>query len=633
MMDYTQIIQAADVTEKSSVSRVAQNFYVPKKDNKEILLEIQDEIQKAKAFLSIPSPTINVTLFDHLAAVLAKIIREKVDNAVDIIEDISQTVKSEKYSKAPIKTALIEKSKSNEKLLKYVKDMQDLFKSASACRDVNLDLKRPEDDEEEPPEEEDIQDEDLAEEEEAIEKKEELSMRKVMPDLFCHMHYFREAGVGLNCSELLRINMSLKTLALDFEMENLRFWGKVFGTENDYYIAETPFKESIKQGDFGWRSTMKEPEETIRPESQEDESVPEEEEADADNEDEDEETEEPVLKYVVIPPVPPLKLPTPDFPPADENGTGVNKNLYFVCTQPGCPWVCLPRCFPEQIIAARQTKKFLSGKLNAEVRGYPLFPGKEAHYLRAQIARISSGTIICPKNYFHIPSVSETVEEEEEEETAEAAEEETPVEPEKTSETIKINPDYEALSVDEIFVAGTEQWVHERPAVSQKGCSYLNISIKVDSTDEAEEETEAKDETQEETSQEEKPEKEADEESKMEKEKQIPLLRCISQDQCGGGLLPWTVKLCSNLMSELAVLLLRSNVWPGAYTYYSGKSYENVYIGYGQKYSTRHYAPILPVAHPEEYPYGPDIAEHDSSTVPAEEELEETADQQEESES
>lgn len=47
-----------------------------------------------------------------------------------------------------------------------------------------------------------------------------------------------------------------------------------------------------------------------------------------------------------------------------------------------------------------------------QIHTYPIFPGKEKNYLRAQIARISAGTQISPLGYY-------TFNEEEEEEEAE----------------------------------------------------------------------------------------------------------------------------------------------------------------------------------------------------------------------
>jgi len=63
--------------------------------------------------------------------------------------------------------------------------------------------------------------------------------------------------------------------------------------------------------------------------------------------------------------------------------------LYFVA---GKQWTKLPPVTPAQIVACRKVKKLFTGKLDAPVICYPPFPGNEANYLRAQVARISAGT-------------------------------------------------------------------------------------------------------------------------------------------------------------------------------------------------------------------------------------------------
>lgn len=65
-------------------------------------------------------------------------------------------------------------------------------------------------------------------------------------------------------------------------------------------------------------------------------------------------------------------------------------------------WVQLPDLQPEHIIAARMIKHIFTGNLNSLIDSNPPFPGKERHYLRAQIARITFGTHLVPKDYLKI---------------------------------------------------------------------------------------------------------------------------------------------------------------------------------------------------------------------------------------
>lgn len=86
--------------------------------------------------------------------------------------------------------------------------------------------------------------------------------------------------------------------------------------------------------------------------------------------------------------------------PKEENRTGCNKKTYFVSNKPGGQWVRLPPVYPAQIVISRQIRKFFTGNLQAPVVSYPPFPGNEANYLRAQIARISATTHISPLGHY-----------------------------------------------------------------------------------------------------------------------------------------------------------------------------------------------------------------------------------------
>ena len=64
---------------------------------------------------------------------------------------------------------------------------------------------------------------------------------------------------------------------------------------------------------------------------------------------------------------------------------GSNGYVYFVATSAGGPLTQLPHTTPAQIKAARHLKKLLTGRLTSQVSSYPVFPGTEANYLRAQV--------------------------------------------------------------------------------------------------------------------------------------------------------------------------------------------------------------------------------------------------------
>lgn len=57
---------------------------------------------------------------------------------------------------------------------------------------------------------------------------------------------------------------------------------------------------------------------------------------------------------------------------------------------------------PEHCQVAKVIKHVFTGNLNATIDTCPPFPGKERHLLRAQLARISHGTELCPKGVYEM---------------------------------------------------------------------------------------------------------------------------------------------------------------------------------------------------------------------------------------
>ena len=117
----------------------------------------------------------------------------------------------------------------------------------------------------------------------------------------------------------------------------MRFWGKIYGTQKDYWILEGQLESS--------------------------------------EEDKEENTME-------------------------KRGEGVNRWVYWVTDNLLDDWIQLPDVKPQHLLVARLIKHVFTGNLNATIDSNPSFPGKERHFLRAQIARITHGTVIVPKGLY-----------------------------------------------------------------------------------------------------------------------------------------------------------------------------------------------------------------------------------------
>lgn len=112
--------------------------------------------------------------------------------------------------------------------------------------------------------------------------------------------------------------------------------------------------------------------------------------------------------------------------PMEQDGSGVNRRVFYVCNDLGEDWVLLPPVTPEQINVSRKIRWFLTGDLNSKVRSIPTFPGKEGHYLKAMLARITAGGMASPKGYFRPKMAEGEIPGEEEDDELEPEDEELP---------------------------------------------------------------------------------------------------------------------------------------------------------------------------------------------------------------
>lgn len=162
-------------------------------------------------------------------------------------------------------------------------------------------------------------------------------------DMIAQSKTWQWAGIGFGEQETYRLQKSLKKLANTTQVA-VRFFGKITGTESDYYIAEADIaEEEAEEGAEEGR--------------------------DADFE------------------VKPI---------------GVNKFTYFVTSNSLGEWVKLPDVSPSEIIASRQIKMLFTGDLNKKIFTNPFFKGTEKNYLRAQIARITHSTTLVPKGLMKV---------------------------------------------------------------------------------------------------------------------------------------------------------------------------------------------------------------------------------------
>jgi len=94
------------------------------------------------------------------------------------------------------------------------------------------------------------------------------------------------------------------------------------------------------------------------------------------------------------------------------------------------------------------------------------------------------------------------------------------------------------------------------------------------------------------------------------------VLDSIALDEPVYGMPAWTSKVTSQRNLRYAGVVLSSNKWPGAHAlaYSKGKKFQNVYFGYGHKYSQTPFTPQQPPEACEEYPNDLTITEESDPT-------------------
>lgn len=64
----------------------------------------------------------------------------------------------------------------------------------------------------------------------------------------------------------------------------------------------------------------------------------------------------------------------------------------------------------------------------------------------------------------------------------------------------------------------------------------------------------------------------------VEKEIGPPLLTPLSEDAIVDSVIPWAAKQSSYIQPDIAVALVRSNIWPGAFAFAVGKYVNMMYL-------------------------------------------------------
>lgn len=357
---------------------------------------------------------------------------------------------------------------------------------------------------------------------------EQKTVNCFFPNIEDEAAMFRNAGIGLCDAEVKEVAAAVRDLAHSLPQLNyIRFWGKMNGTNADYYIAEGQFPgEGIK------------------------------------DDDED----------------------------CDVRGVNSNKYTYWYSHNLSGGWTQLADVNPDRLVQTRSINKMLSGDPDAYVIANPWFNGKEKHYLRCLIARISAATVVVPAGAF-----------EQDEETGQ----------------LVATEDFAMPAVAD--VASADAWVHARNYLLKNGRTIYR--------DLGEEPNE---------------EEQAAQDAEKEECPEIALLTGIGEDMPqneDGASMAWSIRAIGDpsqysfgdATKQYGVVAVKSNTWPGAATVFSeSQGYASIYIGNGTKKGAPAFGPLVPAAfmdepaddveRPEPFPLEEENMSDGGDEAPAEEE-------------
>ena len=309
-----------------------------------------------------------------------------------------------------------------------------------------------------------------------------------MEDVLQQSKLFEWGGVSFSDEEWYKIRMAMKKILIENDCEYLRFFGKIYGINSDYYIIQGLLKTY------------------------------------------------------------PMK--NPQVHVETRGNEGINRYTFWVSNSILESWYELPDITHEQIVISRRFKYHLTGDLNAKVKSFVSFPGKEMHLLKCQIVRILHSSCIVPKGYYKI---SENFKEQLE------------------GKVTEIDEEYKSPSFEEMKGPEGESWVHEHAYIYPSG-KVIDPSV----------------------------------------ETQVDRLKGINEDEGykvkeGEGenineidLKYWKVKVVGDQIMHNkangdpishAIVLVKNLRWPGTLTVWKEEKFANIYVGYGIKAIGENYYP------------------------------------------
>lgn len=190
--------------------------------NQEGLPSLKRDLQNSKLFLQQCGAS-GDSLYDHLSNVISKVIDERPKNVVDYFELFSERVRLETFR---MNENLLEEGYKEPERLALAKTLLPklIEKSKQSVGDID-------------------------EEDEVLESMEEdegdVIYHKALTKDLCELQfYWNLLGIGFPREEVFSLASSIQRLKTNPSIASCRFWGKMLGLKNDYYIVESTLTQS-----------------------------------------------------------------------------------------------------------------------------------------------------------------------------------------------------------------------------------------------------------------------------------------------------------------------------------------------------------------------------------------------------
>eukprot|EP00102_Acyrthosiphon_pisum_P010181 XP_008178383.1 PREDICTED: radial spoke head protein 6 homolog A-like isoform X2 [Acyrthosiphon pisum] len=401
----------------------------------------------------------------------------------------------------------------------------------------------------------------------------------------CEVNYmFNKAGFGLPMDEAAVIYLTMNEMAQLNKFESIRFWGKIFGIKKMYYVIEckwsaaelerklmrvnsvSHYSKSSKHLDNDvTNDSLRQDPKLIDPENEFESAV---------SYIEGEMAENSINHYdswinlndsdscIAIP-----KSSSKTLLPPEIFGVGANKNVYFVTNKLNTQWIELESVKPHHIVEARKIKRYFTGKLKNPINSFSKFDGSETEYLRAQIARISSSTQICPRGYYIIDEKDKA----DLSRISDLRSTNSISSRKKSVGDLILNENTKPIS--NINLTNVNYWVHKNPHIDINGVThksgFSNLSHSKKHEVNAEEFGE---------------EDHFSYGENVNVNSKSDLFGNLGNDISVDNTSAWKGVLCSPFDPRHSQAIMKSHVWPGAFAVAYNLQTDYMYIGWGQKH-------------------------------------------------